>query len=112
MIDARQFNIRDRDGRLLCPACGFPGFANQEAYDERGGLIGTAICPCCLWEPGFDDLRGSSKSVKETVLASVRAYRAHWDEEVPWLGREENKPVAWNGRTQLAHLFEIAPNVR
>lgn len=111
MIDARQFNILD-DGRLLCPACGFPDYANEPAYVERGGLAGGAICPCCLWEPGFDDDAGASAGAKATILDTLRAYRSDWDGEPRWHGRLTGRPSGWDGRRQLARLFEVAPNVR
>jgi hypothetical protein len=52
-MDAQQFNVRDPHGHLPRPSCGFPDFASEPAYDEKGGLAGVAICPCYLWRPGF-----------------------------------------------------------
>lgn len=112
MGDARKFNIYDRSGRLLCPACGFPAYAQVEGYDERGGLIGTTICACCFWEPGFDDDPGASEQAKGSVLTSLRAYRVNWRDGPVWQGRDELRPLNWNGAAQLALLFEIAPHVR
>ncbi|MCT7667304.1 hypothetical protein [Shinella kummerowiae] len=112
MFDARQLNIRDKNGRLLCPACGFPGYANDVAYDEIGGLIGSAICPCCFWEPGFDDDQHASGVAKDTIIDSLRAYRAAWGRTFHWRGRVAVKPLAWDGEQQLADLFELAPNLR
>ena len=112
MEDARQFNIRDADGRLLCPACGCPAFSNEAAYDDRGGLIGAAICPCCLWEPGFNDTPGASADAQDTILISLRQYRAEWSRDFQWRGRESRRPLGWGAEGQLAHLFELAPNVR
>lgn len=112
MPDGRQFNVHDSEGRLLCPACGFPGFATQPAYDERGGIIATAICPCCMWEPGFDDVPSASADARETILMSLQHYRARWTDGLLWRGRAEQQPSGWDGAAQLAQLFEIAPNVR
>lgn len=112
MADALQFNIHAADGRLLCPACGFPDYNNEPAYDERGGLAGSGICPCCFWEPGFDDEPAASASAKDTILATLRAYRAQWGGGPIWRGREAEKPAGWNGEAQLANLFETAPNAR
>lgn len=112
MIDARQFNIRDKDGRLLCPACGFPGYANRPAYDEYRGLIGRTICPCCLWEPGFDDEPLGSAAAKDTIIESLRDYRAAWAEARLWKGHANRKPSDWDGEQQLAHLLGLAPNLR
>ena len=48
-------NIRGEDG-FLCPVCGWPGTFSGDSYDPRlGGLIGTGICACCHFEPGYDD---------------------------------------------------------
>jgi len=111
MVDARQFNILDA-GHFLCPACGFPDYAGEPAYDERGGLAGITICSCCMWEPGFDDDASASAGAKASILDSLRAYRSDWHGEPRWQGRLAERPSAWDGRRQLAHLFEVAPNVR
>jgi hypothetical protein len=103
MEDGRAFNIRDAAGHLLCPACGFPNYAYDEAYDERGGLIGITICPCCLWEPGFDDDAPASGEAKPTILGSLRAYRLKWRDGPVWRGRD--KPPGWSGSAQLTRLF-------
>lgn len=60
MADARQFNIVNPEGHYLCPACCFPEYAAEPTYDVSGGLIGSTICACCVWEPGFDDNRTST----------------------------------------------------
>lgn len=112
MTDPRQFNIRNGAGELLCPACGFPNFATEEAYDERGGLIGITICPCCLWEPGFDDDHLASGAPDETIGDLLRAYRSSWDQAPKWQGRKGECPPNWDGRQQLAELFQVAPEVR
>ncbi|NRP19409.1 hypothetical protein LPJGGPFB_02665 [Ensifer adhaerens] len=113
MVDACQFNVRDQVGRLLCPACGYPDYARVAAYDECGGLVGITICPCCLWEPGFDDVPGASpKAAKDGIGASLRAYRAAWGPALRWRGRFADKPSAWDGEQQLARLFELAPGIR
>lgn len=112
MTDARQFNIRNEAGSLLCPACGYPGYTCDPAYDENGGMIGTTICPCCLWEPGFDDNQHACASAKDTVIDSLRAHRAKWSALSAWQGRNIQKPQDWDGRQQLARLFDLAPNLR
>src|SRR5690348_15269506 len=113
MTDGRNFNVLDSNGRLLCPACGFPDYSDEPAYDESGGIIATTICPCCFWEPGFDDEPNASATAKETILESLRAYRAQWGGAgSTWRGRETEKPTDWNGEAQLASLFETAPTVR
>ena len=111
MLDARQFNILDA-GRLLCPACGFPDYADEPAYNEEGGLAGITICSCCMWEPGFDDDPNASAGAKASILDSLRAYRSDWDGEPRWQGRLAESPSGWDARRQLARLFEVAPHVR
>jgi len=112
MEDARQFNIRDEDGHLLCPACGLPGFVCEVPYDARGGLAGSGICPCCMWEPGFDDAPPASAAAEDTILGSLRAYRAAWRVGTEWRGKAGGRPQDWDGAGQLAYLFSIAPHVR
>lgn len=113
MSDSSQFNVRDRTGRLLCPACGYPDYyACVPAYDARGGLIGSAICPCCLWEPGFDDDPAAAAKAEDGIVASLQAYRAAWGSALRWRGRMAEKPPGWDGEQQLAHLFELAPGIR
>lgn len=112
MEDAEQFNIRDSDGRYLCPACGFPGYFDGTSYDEHDGLAGTGICPCCYWEPGFSDCPGAS-GAPPTILESLRRHRRGWSSLGPaWSGLPEEIPPGWDGRAQLEHLFQLAPHVR
>ena len=112
MQDARTFNIRDEVGRYLCPACGFPGYFQGSSYDERGGVIASGICPCCHWEPGYDDDPLASGG-PPTILEALRLHRQGWSSLGPaWSGRPEDVPSGWDGRSQLEHLFEIAPFVR
>lgn len=110
--DARQFNVTDVAGRLLCPACGYPDYSDDEAYDQRGGLIGITICACCLWEPGFDDDALASRGASDTILASLRRYRARWGGAPQWAGMAPRRPDNWDGAAQLAKLFEVAPYLR
>lgn len=111
MADARQFNIRDDQGKLLCPACGFPEYVVTDAYDEAGG-ISLGICPCCLWEPGFDDNPAASGHAKPSILGSLQAYRAKWSADPSWAVPGNPQPASWDALSQLAHLFEAAPHVR
>jgi hypothetical protein len=112
MTDARCFNIEDSDGRLLCPACGFAEYAAHPAYDGNGGIIRATICPCCLWEPGFDDAPGASAQAAETILGSLRAYRARWMAAPTWQGRGDRRPDDWDPDAKLVRLFDLAPHVR
>ena len=107
MDDARKFNIQDREGRFLCPACGLPGYFQGNSYDERGGVAATGICPCCLWEPGFDDMAAPDQL---SVVECLRRYRAGWSSLGPaWSGPTDKIPVGWNGKVQLERLSQLAP---
>jgi hypothetical protein len=112
MADARQFNIVNLDGHYLCPACGFPEYAAEPTYDVFGGLIGSTICACCLWEPGFDDDPAASGKSCSGVLEALRNYRGLWKGVPVWSGRPSDKPPNWDGETQLDYLFKLAPHVR
>jgi hypothetical protein len=104
------YNIHDPAGGFLCPVCGFSGAFNGTSFDEHGGVIGTGICPCCLFEPGFDDDPGASAHAKHTVTDSVASFREHWlAAGSPWSSITAQCPAAWNAEAQLAHLFQVAP---
>ena len=112
MENGRQFNIRDEDGRNLCPACGFPGYFDERSYGNRGGVIATGICPCCQWEPGFDDSPTAS-GAPATILEALRQFRRRWPSDgLTWSGQPDQMPSEWDGRAQLDHLFRVAPYVR
>lgn len=111
-MEGQRFNIRNDEGQLLCPACGFPSYAERPAYDEQGGVIGTTICPCCLWEPGFDDNHGASENASNSIRGSLRSYRRKFDVPMVWRGRADQCPREWDGRKQISDLFKTAPFVR
>jgi hypothetical protein len=110
-MDHRLFNVfDDRSGRHLCPACGWPGTFTGRSYSARSGLIGSGICCCCYFEPGFDDELGSSPDAKPTVEASILAYRTAWVEEgMPWRCNIHNRPADWSPTEQLDRLLELLP---
>ena len=113
MEDPLRYNVPDHDGRYLCPACGFPGHFEGGSYDARGGVIGTGVCPCCLWEPGFDDDAAASGKTEPTILEALRRFRSNWVVRgMPWQGSYRDVPHGWDGVAQLSHLFEVAPHVR
>ncbi|MGH1413605.1 MAG: hypothetical protein ACRBB0_08925 [Pelagimonas sp.] len=105
------FNVNVPDGRLLCPVCGFPEYSDQPAYSERGGEIGTTICPCCLWEPGFDDTPLASAKAEDTILESIIAYRARWSVTKQWQGQRQLLSEGFDGEGQLTKLASIAPHL-
>jgi len=107
-LDHRCFNILGQRGLYLCPACGLTSCFKAEPYDEHGGLIGTGICPCCLFEPGFDDNPAASPNAAATVLESIVKYRAVWVAEgMPWQGAQTIRPTEWNPEAQLHDLAKI-----
>jgi len=109
--DHRRFNIRGEDGLYLCSACWFPGCFPQAPYVEGGGLVGVGICPCCFFEPGFDDQQGASADAEPTVSGSILKYRAAWTADgMPWLSTLINAPAGWNPEVQLARLIARHPD--
>jgi len=109
--DPMNFNIRSPEGEYLCPACGYPGYFDGSSYDESGPLIATGICPCWLWEPGYDDMPAAS-GAPDAILDSLREYRRGWSDGPAWMGKPEGMPPGWNGRIQFTRLLEIAPWVK
>jgi len=76
----------------------------------RRGRIGTGICCCCYFEPGFDDEPGNSPDAKSTVLDSILAYRRAWvDEGMPWRCDIHERPEGWDPIKQLDRLLELLP---
>lgn len=108
---ASQFLVRNDQGEYLCPACGLPGYFDGQHFDDAiGGVIGTGICPCCFYEPGFDDDPMASADARPTLIWSVLSYRADWHANgSPWRGTNVPPPDGWSAETQLALLFETAP---
>jgi hypothetical protein len=111
-LEPWRLNIRDGCGRWLCPVCGFPGHFQGESFDRHGGVIGTGICPCCLFEPGFDDVMAASGTAGATSHETVLVYRRDWIAAgMPWRGDPANRPGGWDPRRQLDGLLEAAPEV-
>jgi hypothetical protein len=111
ILPATAFIIQSADG-YLCPVCGWPGYFRGDHFDdEEGGCIATGICPCCLYEPGFDDQPLASKDAKPTIGESITFYRQEWlDAGLPWRGGDvTTAPDGWSAKKQLSRLFRIAP---
>ena len=106
--DLTRFNIRTSDGECHCPACGFPGYFSGSSYDENGPQIGTGICPCCLWEPGYDDVP-AARGGPDTIVEALREFRRAWTKGPAWMGKPERIPPGWNGEAQFERLLAIAP---
>jgi hypothetical protein len=109
-LDCTCFNVQTVRGTFLCPACGFGGAFDGSQFETRGGIIGRGICPCCFYEPGFDDDPMASADAQPTVLLSIASYRANWIAAgMPWRATMTPAPVDWRPETQLATLAEVAP---
>lgn len=107
--DPQRFNIRAPEGDYLSAACGLAGYFSGESHDEAGPQIATGICPCCLWEPGYDDVPAAS-GAPERLLEALREYRSGWLSSGPaWNGKPDDIPPAWDGKAQLQRLFTVAP---
>jgi hypothetical protein len=86
---------------------------DEHCFEERGGVIGSAICPCCLYEPGFDDDPMASAKAKATPIESIRAHRADWIADgKPWRSGSVTAPQDWDAPLQLKALLKTAPGLR
>jgi hypothetical protein len=105
--------VQDRTGRFLCPVCGHAGTFDGHCFDERGGVIGSGICPCCFYEPGFDDDPMASAKAKSTPIESIKAYRTEWIADgKPWRSPNVSAPESWDASRQLKALLNIAPGLQ
>lgn len=112
-MDYTRLNIQDREGRWLCPACGFPGYFRGYSYADWGGLAGSGICPCCFFEPGFDDSPLATARAEPTILASILKYRSEWIAGgMKWVGDPKiyALPDNWNPEHQLEVLWSVFPD--
>ncbi len=110
--DCSCFNVRDDSGQYLCPVCGLSGYFNGSSFGEQGTYIATGICPCCCYEPGFDDNPLASAQALPTVEASIRDYRSKWMRGGMQWQRDPTRhprPAGWNAQDCLRRLFELAP---
>ncbi len=111
--DHRLFDICDGTGKFLCPSCGLPGYFEGCSYNEDGPIIGSGICPCCMFEPGFDDDPAASGNAEPTVLATIFKYRANWIKDGRhWLAYDDywfKRPPGWDPQKQLEALIERFP---
>jgi hypothetical protein len=110
-MDHRRFNVFDsQSARYLCPACGWPETFTGHSYQVRGGLIGSGICCCCYFEPGFDDDPRASDEAQETVVASILGYRETWVAQgMPWRCDIHERPDGWSPTEQLDRLLKLLP---
>lgn len=104
------FNVRDPAGQILCPCCGDIGSFHGVSFGARGGIIGTGICKCCLFEPGFDDdPDASGTTARSTGIAVARYHEAWRADTMPWRGTPDRQPRGWSAQAQLDHLRKTAP---
>jgi hypothetical protein len=123
------FEWRPLGGQYLCPACGLPEYFDSRAFDEFGGSIAQGICPCCFFEPGFNDDPSASGDAAATVLESILRHRERWVAEgMPWrrgtiderraIGVydprriSDDAPKGWCPKEQLEKLLRLAPDLR
>jgi hypothetical protein len=105
--------VQVRTGRFLCPVCGHAGAFDGHCFDERGGVIGSGICPFCIYEPGFDDDPMASANAKVTPIESIKAYRADWIAHgKPWRSQNVPAPEGWDALHHLKALLNIASGLR
>jgi hypothetical protein len=110
-LPARAYIIQSNEG-FLCPVCGLAGYFKGNHFDDvEGGCIATGICPCCLYEPGFDDQPLASSKAKPTIGESIAFYRHGWlNAGRPWRGGDQTSaPEDWSAEEQLSQLYRIAP---
>lgn len=108
-------NVCDDSGQFLCPACGFAGYFRGNSFDQHGGVIGTGICPCCLFEPGFNDVMAASGTAEATSHETVLVYRRRWiSDGMKWRGDPKvcSVPHDWSAHAQLERLLAAAPELR
>lgn len=103
-------DIQNSTGKWLCPCCGYDGTFYGGSFESEGPLIGTGICSCCLYEPGFDDVAAASGCQEREPLAAIKAYSQRWRESgFQWQGKLDRMPNEWNGESQFHELRKIAP---
>jgi hypothetical protein len=113
MYDAQKLNVPAAEGRFTCPACGLAAVFAYAPYDGFRGIIGVGICPCCLWEPGFDDDPAACGGDDKPIMQLLREYREKWvSAGSPWLEPAASRPANWSGEAQLERLLLSAPQLR
>lgn len=106
-FDYSRLNIQDADGKWLCPSCGFDAAFSGASFWFGGPLIGTGICPCCMYEPGYDDVTAASGVPEDKPLDALRAYSLKWrDDGMLWRGRASLIPEGWDADAQIENWLK------
>ena len=107
------FNVLDpKNAKYLCPVCGCTESFHGDSFDERGGVIGTGICRCCFYEPGFDDDPMAIAQAKSTVIASIDAYYQRWNASGRTWASTKHPALSQTAiDQQVANLKIIAPHL-
>ena len=75
-----------------CPVCGWPELEHPPRSED--GAASFAICPCCRFEPGFDD---------DSEGLSYEQARARWIAGgMKWWSTSRPAPTGWDAARQLA----------
>ena len=85
----------------VCPACGYDHLWEDPAAYGTGSL---EICPCCLFQPGFDNNAAASGGV-----TSPAEYRADWIAEgSAWKSDLIPPPDSWDPIAQVSRVIASA----
>ncbi|MGB3166042.1 MAG: hypothetical protein WBA68_04615 [Alteraurantiacibacter sp.] len=96
-----RLNIKLGSG-WLCPSCGYEGSFQTPAFDAVGPLIGSGICVCCGYEPGFDDVQAASGVDQSAPVDALRVYSEEWRTGgMLWRGSIRRMPANWDKQAQL-----------
>lgn len=90
----------------MCPVCGYP-YLSEPAYNVTiskdaplyDGEPSYEICPCCLFEFGYDDMDQGY---------TFEQWRQKWiDGGMVWGNGKHTPPKDWNPREQVAKVMHI-----
>jgi hypothetical protein len=82
------------------------------SFGPHGGIIGTGVCDCRLFEPGFDDDPSASGTQFALPAFTIAAYHGIWRADgMPWRGKGNPQPLGWSAALQLDHLRKTAPHL-
>lgn len=106
----RKLNISDGAGHWLCPSCGFEDGLGGNSFDDDGPIIGTGICECCRYEPGYDDVAAASGTPYACPLDALKEYSRRWVADgMVWRGARRTKPENYDPAKQIMALRSFGP---